>query len=165
VDVGPGAITKSLIGRLESLKMPETMKVIQNDTVPFWIENGRVYHKDFALGLIDLQADPMIRTEGSVGFDQTLDLTVHGQIPADKVLPEGVLRDVLSNKTLTFNISGTLENRVVKLQMPNDGSLAPAMKVLGDLLDRRQEKLRENPSRPGIFRNRRRSATDSQPQN
>ncbi len=157
VDVSPGSITDSLAGALQGMKLPTSLKVAQDDIVSFWIEQGRVYHKDFAFGLIDLQPDRLVRTHGSVGFDQTLDVVIEMPVIGSAYLPEGALRDALMQKSLTFELKGTFQDMQPRLRLPADGNLTPVLKTLGDLLERRQDKLRENPPRPGILRNRRRN--------
>jgi hypothetical protein len=108
-----------------------------------------------------LQPDRLIRTEGSVGFDQTLDMVVDMPIVGSAYLPEGALRDALMKKNLTIEITGTLQAAKPKLRMPEGVDLSPVMKTFGDLMERRQERLRENPQpRPGILRNRRRGSDD-----
>jgi hypothetical protein len=164
VDMGPGAIADSLSGVTQGLNLPASLKVAQDDTVTFWIEKGRVHHKDFAFGLIDLQPDRLIRTHGSVGFDQTLDVVIDMPVIGSAYLPEGDLRDALMKKNLTIEVTGTLQAAKPKLRLPADTDLSPVLKGIGDLLERRQERLRENPpQRPGILRNRRRTGEESKP--
>lgn len=164
VDMGPGAIADSLSGVMQGLNLPASLKVAKDDAVPFWIENGRVHHKDFAFGLIDLQPDRLIRTHGSVGFDQTLDVVIDMPIIGSAYLPEGKLRDALMKKNVMIEVTGTLQAAKPKLQLPADTDLSPVLQGIGELLERRQERLRENPpQRPGLLRNSRRASEESRP--
>jgi hypothetical protein len=71
--------------------------------VNFRATKGRIYHDKMELYFPDM----MIRTSGSVGFDDTLDLVVDMTIPP-KWLPNGPARDSLAKQPLRIPIRGTL---------------------------------------------------------
>jgi translocation and assembly module TamB len=71
--------------------------------VNFRVTKGRIYHDKMELYFPDM----MIRTSGSVGFDDTLDLVVDMTIPP-KWLPTGPPRDALAKQPLRVPIKGTL---------------------------------------------------------
>lgn len=159
VEIGPGTIAGSLVTIVPGLNLPSTLKVIRDDVVPFWVDSGRVYHKDFALGLLEGQTEPVVGTEGSVGFDQSLDLLAKVHLPLSKQAPEGTIRNALANTTFNVAITGKFDALQFKL-IPN-AELAPLVKGAGDFIKRLQERNRENPDRPGLFRNRRRGSRDN----
>jgi hypothetical protein len=161
VEIGPGTIASSLVTKVPGMNLPNTFKVVRDDVVPFWIENGRVYHKNFAIGLLDGQTEPLVATEGSVGFDQSLDVVAKVHLPFSKEAPEGTIRNVLANTTFTVALGGKFDSLQLKL-VPN-GELTPLVNGAGDLIKRIQERNRENPDRPGLFRNRRRGNRDNPP--
>ncbi|HLW66694.1 MAG TPA: AsmA-like C-terminal region-containing protein [Gemmataceae bacterium] len=71
--------------------------------VNFRVTKGRIYHDKMELYFPDM----MIRTSGSVGFDDTLDLMVDMTVPP-KWLPAGPARDSLAKQPLRVPIKGTL---------------------------------------------------------
>jgi hypothetical protein len=163
VDMGPGSIADSLAGAMQGLNLPASLKVAQDDTVTFWVENGRVHHQDFAFGLIDLQPDRLIRTHGSVGFDQTLDVVIDMPIIGSAYLPEGPLRESLMKKNLTIEVGGTLQAATTKFRLPADADFSPALKAVGDFWKRRQEQIRDKPQQRGLLRNRRKADDSTAP--
>jgi translocation and assembly module TamB len=70
------------------------------------VANGRVHHQNFAINL----AGTPLRTSGSVGFDNTLDLVVEVSLP--KELPalknNPVLVKAVAGKTVKVPVRGTL---------------------------------------------------------
>jgi hypothetical protein len=164
VEIGPGAITSTLAkAALEGVNFPNSMKVAKDDTVEFSIENGRVHHREFAFGLIDFQPDRLVRTHGSVGFDQSLDLHVQGPVPLAAFLKEGTLRDTLMKQSINVDVSGTLQQPQMKFGLNGGDGIDPSQvpKAIGDIIDRVRQRRQENPTRPGLLRNRRRSADDA----
>jgi hypothetical protein len=164
VQMGPGAITSAMAkAALEGVKLPESMTVAQEDTVEFSIENGRVHHREFAFGLVDFQPDRLVRTHGSVGFDQTLDLHVQAPIPGAALLGEGTVRDALMKQVINVDFGGTLQQPTWKLGLNGGSGLDPSQvrNAIGDILERRRERLQETPPRPGLLRNRRRGGDDA----
>jgi hypothetical protein len=71
--------------------------------VNFRVTKGRIYHDKMELYFPDM----MIRTSGSVGFDDSLDLMVDMTIPP-KCLPTGPARDTLAKQPLRIPVRGTL---------------------------------------------------------
>jgi hypothetical protein len=159
VEIGPGAITSTLAkAALEGVNLPNSMKVAKDDTVEFSIENGRVRHREFAFGLIDFQPDRLVHTHGSVGFDQSLDLHVEAPIPGAALLGEGAVRDTLMKQTINADFSGTLQQPTIKFGLNGGNGIDPLQvpKAIGNIFERVREHRQENPTRPGLLRNRRR---------
>jgi hypothetical protein len=83
-----------------------TMTLASDSTVPVWVADGRVHHKDFALHI----SGTTLHTSGSVGFDNTLDLVVDVPIPKDlPVLKNNpVLVKAVAGKVVKVPMKGTL---------------------------------------------------------
>jgi translocation and assembly module TamB len=82
---------------------PVTLFTVQDQQVNFRVVDGRVYHQ----GMQFQVGDVVMRTEGSVGFDQTVSLLV--QVPIqDKWIEGQALLVGLKGQTLKIPISGTL---------------------------------------------------------
>ena len=84
-------------------RQPVTLLTVQDQQVNFRVVDGRVYHQ----GMQFQVGDVVMRTEGSVGFDQTVSLLV--QVPIqDKWIEGQALLVGLKGQTLKIPISGTL---------------------------------------------------------
>jgi hypothetical protein len=77
-------------------------------TVDFWVDRGRVYHRGAGI----MVGKTSIRTSGSVGFDETLDLVAEMPIP-ERWLGRNVLGTALANQTIKVPIRGTLSKPTV----------------------------------------------------
>jgi translocation and assembly module TamB len=84
-------------------RQPVTLLSIQDQQVNFRVVDGRVYHQ----GMQFQVGDVVMRTEGSVGLDETLALLVHVPIQ-DKWIEGQALLVGLKGQSLTIPISGTL---------------------------------------------------------
>jgi translocation and assembly module TamB len=82
---------------------PRAVLTIEQQLVPFEIKDGRVSHRDLKMKLKDLD----ISTSGSVGFDETIDLTVEMEIPESWTAQGKRLRDIWG-PSLKIPIRGTL---------------------------------------------------------
>jgi hypothetical protein len=84
-------------------RQPVTLLSVQDQQVNFRVVDGRVYHQ----GMQFQVGDVVMRTEGSVGFDQTVALVV--QVPIqDKWIEGQALLVGLKGQSLRIPISGTL---------------------------------------------------------
>jgi translocation and assembly module TamB len=117
VRVVPGALARELIGvgqQIEALakrrdptglsKKPQvTLLVIRDQQVNFRVVEGRVHHQnmEFQVG------DVTLRSQGSVGLDETLALTLHVPIQDAWVAKEPLLAG-LKGQSLQVPVSGTL---------------------------------------------------------
>jgi hypothetical protein len=84
-------------------RQPVTLLSIQDQQVNFRVVEGRVYHQ----GMQFQVGDVALRTEGSVGLDETVALLVHVPIQ-DKWIEGQALLVGLKGQSLTSPISGTL---------------------------------------------------------
>jgi hypothetical protein len=84
-----------------------TMTLANEQTVPVRIERGRVYHENLGIKL----GGYIVKTTGSVGFDNTLDLVadvpIPGGLPGFKNTP--TLAKALAGKRVLVPIKGTMK--------------------------------------------------------
>lgn len=83
-----------------------TMTLANETPVQVQVANGRVYHQNFAVRV----SGTTFHTSGSVGFDDSLDLTIDVPLPKDSPLLKNnpVLQKAVSGKVLKVPLKGTL---------------------------------------------------------
>ena len=117
------------------------LMTIQDGQVPFRMVQGRVYHENFQVVI----GDVIIRTRGSVGQDQTLDMVA--DIPIQEKWLDGVVAQVMRGQTLQVPIRGTLQqpdvDKRVFEQLARQLLSAPAQQVIQDQIFRGLNKLFE----------------------
>ena len=79
------------------------VKLTRKSTVTFRLVDGRVYHRDLELTFDDV----VIRTHGSVGLDQSLELVAEMPVP-DKWIGNNLAGSALRGQTLQLPLAGTL---------------------------------------------------------
>jgi len=82
-----------------------TLLSVQDQQVNFRVVDGRVYHQ----GMQFQVGDVVMRTEGSVGLDETVAIVVHVPIQ-DKWIEGKAFLVGLRGQSLSIPISGTLRN-------------------------------------------------------
>jgi hypothetical protein len=117
VRVVPGAMARELIGvaqQVETLarrrdpaalanRPPVTLLNIKDQQVNFRVVEGRVHHQNMEFQVGDIT----MRSQGSVGFDQTVQLTLHVPIQDAWIAKEPLLSG-LKGQSLQVPVSGTL---------------------------------------------------------
>ena len=93
-------------------KTVRTSIQIKDQSVPFIVQDGRVYHKQMEFSHKELT----IRTSGSVGLDQTLQLNAVIPIDDDWIDGDKYLAG-LKGQTLTLPITGTVSKPVIDQSM------------------------------------------------
>lgn len=131
VDVGPGPAVRNFIEIIPAFKGPIEIRLAQENVVEFQMHDGRVHHQGLAFGLPERGENLLVHSDGSVGIDQTLDLTAVVPIPTE-LLGSGPVRDALAKERLTFHIGGTLKKPEIE-RLPGDKAL------MGTLLGSLQE--------------------------
>ena len=117
-EIGPGPMVEqllSLVFELKSLidRRPLSSESITRDLrleiprqrVPFHWKDRRVYHEQLKF----LVRDVALRTSGSVGIDQTVDMVAEFPVP-DSWIAKNPLLASLEGKSLKIPVSGTLSN-------------------------------------------------------
>ncbi|PQO26292.1 hypothetical protein [Blastopirellula marina] len=90
----------------DALQIAPSVQIADDCHVKFRLENERVYHEGLELGLPNFR----IQTSGSVGLDDTLDITCVIPIPIDESIDESMpILFALKGKTLRLHITGTLQ--------------------------------------------------------
>jgi translocation and assembly module TamB len=107
VTLVPGPIIREILTATGTQEPRFTLA--KEQSVPVWIENGRVHHRDFTLTAKSFS----IRTSGSVGFDGSLQLTCEVPIP-EKLLDQAFrntprIREALAKRTIAIAIGGTID--------------------------------------------------------
>lgn len=102
VEIGPNPLVRELqvlLGRAATAKMSK------ESNIDFRLYNERVYHKNLELQFPELT----VRTSGSVGLDETLQLTAEFPIPPKWLRNgNGLLGDALKSMVIRVPIAGTL---------------------------------------------------------
>ena len=101
IDVGPGPLVRRLAPMLQ---LQPSIRLADNSVVEFTMAGGRVHHQGLVFGVGQLN----VRTSGSVGLDESLDLIAEIPIPAG-LLGETPLAGVLRDRTVKLPIRGTLD--------------------------------------------------------
>ena len=119
VTIGAGPLAKQLIDTIQgvrSLLKPNQAESrdltvwmqLEQQTVPFAVENRRVYHEGLAMHVSDFT----IRTKGSVGLDQTLAMVAEIPIADDWIGNEPWLQG-LKGQSLQIPVGGTVSRPVI----------------------------------------------------
>ncbi len=137
IDLEPGPLVRELATVIGAAS---TVKLAQQSKVDFKMVQGRVYHRGLELQFPEV----MVRTYGSVGFDQTLAIMAEMNVPP-KWLRDNALGNAIKDKSLKIPIAGTLDRPKLDRQVLND-ALAQFMRdaaggALRDGLQRGLDKL------------------------
>lgn len=142
IEVGPGPMLDSILAtvRLLMLKdaatadaaaeVPMTFELARDSVVQFEMRDGRVYHEGFELGLGNFR----LRTHGSVGLDQTIDIVAEIELPGDALTDRPFLQ-ALASKTIILPIGGTFAEPRIDAQALGRSSLDAVLGALDALAD------------------------------
>ena len=104
----------AIIMRIAGTSFPDAITVAQDVSVQFMVKNGRLHHSGLAFILPHGEKSIDIVSSGSVGLDETLDLTLEIKLP-DGLLGTGVVRDALTREPLVLKVTGTLASPKIRL--------------------------------------------------
>lgn len=120
--IGAGPLAEQLLDSVKQIRRllkpkaeeptVRTSLQLKDQSVAFLIQDGRVYHKQVDFSHKDLS----IRTSGSVGFDQTLQMTASIPIADDWIKDEKYLAG-LKGQSLTIPIGGTVSKPQIDQSM------------------------------------------------
>ena len=116
------SVTSRLVNtfsKLMEIDVPERLHVINETQVSFHVAEGRVHHEGFAMVLPHRDSSIEIRTSGSVGLDNSLDVEVEIALPSDS-LGQSELAKHLVEKPIVIQVTGTLETPVIELERDKD---------------------------------------------
>ncbi len=105
-----------LVATLLHVEIPRTIRVVEDTEVAFEVREGRVYHEGLAFVLSELTPDFVVRTSGSVGIDESLDLTVEVVIPPI-LLRDGPVGRQLSRHPFAVHVAGSLDQPKIELPL------------------------------------------------
>ena len=149
--VGPGSLITKLTGPITQilsvvdpqsaadLARPNWIQIPKQD-VEFQVQQGRVYHKQLVLRHRDVE----IRTTGSVGFDQSLDLVA--EVPVlDRWIKNNRFLESLRGKSIPFRVRGSFAkpnvDESVLRQLARDSAKGATEQLLKDQIERGLKKL------------------------
>ncbi len=128
VEFAPGPFAHQVLGLVNR---PKQAGVRLQEPVQLSIRGGRVYQKGLYL---PISKDATIGLEGSIGFDQTLDLRAVVPITKSMLGPAAGLDGLVSKNKITVPISGTVSHPQVNKQALQVALRELSKKVLkGDL--------------------------------
>jgi len=124
VKVGPGSFVHQLA---ENLRVAPEVELARESVVTFELVDGRIQHRDLEFSLPPLR----VRTRGSVGFDDSLDMLAEIRV----VLPDGITSASssarqLTERTLQIPIKGTLSKPRIDVSAIGDTDLAHVIDAL-----------------------------------
>ena len=110
-----------IMGYVLRREMPKRLTVTKDSVVKFELKKDRVYHEGFAFVLPEVSKDIELRSSGSVGLDESLDLKLALVVPESLAASVPVLGPLVG-KPLEVKITGTLAEPTVGL--PNNQRVA-----------------------------------------
>lgn len=126
VTVTPGPIIRELLAAANVTE--PTFSLAKEQSVPVWVENGRVHHRNLAL----TGRNASFTTNGSVGFDGSLQLIVDMPVPirlieqAFKNNPR--IKEALQKKMISISFGGTVNRPTLDARAMQ----ASLQKLVGD---------------------------------
>jgi hypothetical protein len=132
LEVEPGPLVRQLG---EALGNSTPLRLVQDTTVPVSMADGRIHHRDLQFTLRNLT----LRTRGSVGVDQTLDLVAEVEFPRDVVGNLPLLDAVWK---LSIPIGGRLDRPEIDQAALRESGKELLRDALDGLLRRRMERQR-----------------------
>lgn len=141
VVIGAGPTAEQLLGTIKQLRTllkPDasdrdyrTWLQMQDQTIPIEVVNGRVYHNDLNISHNDLT----IRTKGSVGFDQTLEMVAEIPIAPDWIEGKPYLAS-LAGQSIRIPIRGTVSKPILDKRALEDLSKNLVKDAAGQALNK-----------------------------
>jgi hypothetical protein len=156
VTVGAGPMGMKILEAVESIRMmlkpmsegePKDRSVwmkLDQQQVPFAIANGRVFHENMRITMKDLT----LKTSGSVGLDQSLQMVAEIPIAEDWIKGEAWMAS-LKGETIKIPITGTVTNPKLDMQAIKQLSMSLVQRtaaaklngVVGEQTERLQSKV------------------------
>jgi hypothetical protein len=140
LQVGPGPLVKQIFGVVEQIALltgnPPGAEdrfrfVVADQSFPVRVLEGRVHHRDFGLTIGAVQ----VISSGSVGFDETLDLTLTIPLPA-VWLQRGPLLQALQGEAIVVAVRGTIDQPHVDLRPVAEFGQRIGAKAAGGLIEK-----------------------------
>lgn len=139
IDVGSGPLVRALA---PLVGLPPSLRLADSSQVEFSMADGRVHHQGLQFGVRELN----VRTNGSVGLDQSLDLVAELAVPP-ALLRGTAVGEMLAGQTIRLPIGGTLRRPKIDPKALGASNLDLLLETLGQWLKRRSPD-----GRPGLER-------------
>ncbi len=110
-----------VLSHMRERPLSKRVTVTRESVVTYELKDKRLHHDGFAFVLPEIARDLEVRSRGSVGFDETLDVTLSMIVPESLAVGYPVLKP-LQGQPLELKVRGTLSKPVVGL--PNDQRVA-----------------------------------------
>lgn len=110
-----------IMGYIVRRKIPKRLTVTRDSTVKFELRKDRFYHEGFAFVLPEISESIEVRSAGSVGLDESLDIQLSLVVPESLAATIPLLKPFIG-KPVEVNVTGTLDEPIVGL--PNDQRIA-----------------------------------------
>ncbi len=142
IEIGPGPILDSILATIRLLIAnkdtstlggtagPMTFELARDSVVHFEMRDGRVYHHGFEIGIGNFR----LRTHGSVGLDQTIDIVAEIELPGDALKDRPFLQ-ALSQHTIVLPIGGTFAEPRINTAELGRSSLQAVLGALDAMAD------------------------------
>ena len=117
----------------------DTVQLAENSVVQFQVRDGLVWHEGVEFGLPKVSPDLVVRTSGSVSFDEELDLHIDVPMPLH-LIAAGPIAEALTDKSLVLHATGKLSDPQVKID--DDDFLANLLSNIGSRLAEEEQPLR-----------------------
>nr|MCH9655808.1 hypothetical protein [Planctomycetota bacterium] len=106
----------SVLAETHEVKVPDVIRLAKDTTIIFEIREGRIFHEGLSFGFPDIAPDLIVRSQGSVGIDESLDLTIEvPQILGNDEKPAKGIKV----KPLILRVQGTILKPIVT-EVPED---------------------------------------------
>jgi hypothetical protein len=115
-----------------TLGLPPSVRLADESVVDFALADGRMHHENLEFGIEGLR----VRTHGSVGFDESLDLVAELPIP-EKLLKRLRLDASLAGRRIQLPVRGTLRRPEIDPAALGASNLGLAIEGLRGLLRER----------------------------
>ncbi len=128
VSIGPGPLIRELA---VFMKRETPAQLRRESVVPFYMTKGRVYHDNLEL----LFPDVTVRSRGSVGLDQSLDVLLQMPVPPKWMDQNPTIAQALRNQTITVPLRGTLVKPQLDQRVMQDLTRQFLQKAAGNLIE------------------------------
>ena len=111
---------------------------VDDQSIPYQVHDGRVYHADFNFMVGNLK----LTSQGSVGFDKSLDVLVSMPFP-EKWTNRGPILNALQGESLDFHLVGTLDQPKLNARPLRESGERIGIKAAEGLLNRLLERRKQ----------------------
>lgn len=132
IDLGPGPLVRLLAA---ALGLPPAVRLADESVVEFALVDDRMHHEHLEFGIGQWR----VRTRGSVGFDESLDLVAELPLPETFLARLRIDASNASRATLALPIRGTLSRPEIDAAALGRANVGLGIDALQGLLQRRAE--------------------------